>query len=150
MHSDRLEDTLNTCGAAYATSRRPNCDERSGARATERFGPRIPRSACSRSLLTAAKPPSASREFSMRAHLTILTGAAALSVALSACSVNPAAAVCNGIPVQTGPIPQLIYPVPGYGPVPDDSTFIVVAYPGNPSLAQTITLAEKNGSTVSL
>jgi hypothetical protein len=85
----------------------------------------------------------------MRSSLVKLTGAAALVAALTSCSVSPSS-FCYGVPVQNGAIPQLIYPVPGYNKVPDNATFIVVAYPGDASLAQTITLSQKGGSTVAL
>jgi hypothetical protein len=86
----------------------------------------------------------------MRSSLASLLGGSAVIVALASCSVNPAAAVCNSVPLKSVAIPQLIYPVPGYAKVPDNAAFIVVAYPDAPSLAQTITLSAKAGASQSL
>jgi len=85
----------------------------------------------------------------MRSSLVKLTGVACFAATLASCSVSPSS-VCFGVPVTQGAVPQLIYPTPGYNNVPDNATFIVVAYPANASLAQTITLSQKGGSTVAL
>lgn len=85
----------------------------------------------------------------MRSFLKIAGAASALVASAASCAVNPSS-LCYAAPVSPGAVPQLIYPVPGYSKVPDNATFIVVAYPNAPSTAQTITLAENNGGTVAL
>jgi hypothetical protein len=86
----------------------------------------------------------------MRSPLVSLTAATALAATLSSCGVNPAASVCNSVPLKTVTVPQLIYPTPGYTKLADNATFIVVAYPDAPSLAQTITITPKGGATLAL
>lgn len=86
----------------------------------------------------------------MRTSLRLSLSAAVTAVALSSCSVNPAAPLCNAVQLKNIATPQLIYPVPGYASVPSAATFIVVAYPGSPADAQTITLTVKGHSAVAL
>ena len=86
----------------------------------------------------------------MRYRHVVLVVMSALGTALASCSVNASSLFCNPVPLKTVSIPQLIYPVPGYAKVPDTATFIVVAYPAAPQLAQTITLTPHNGAAVSL
>jgi hypothetical protein len=86
----------------------------------------------------------------MRTSLGAYLGATAAVLALSSCSVNPAAPLCNAVSLKNIATPQLIYPVPGYASVPDASTFIVVAYPAAPADAQTITITPKGEAAVAL
>jgi len=86
----------------------------------------------------------------MRSPLRMSIGAAVLATTLASCSVNPSNIFCTPVGLKSVPIPQLIYPVPGYAHVPDNATFIVVAYPAAPQLAQTITLTPHTGATLSL
>ena len=86
----------------------------------------------------------------MRYRHAALFALSALAAALASCSVNASNLLCNPVPLKSVAIPQLIYPVPGYAKVPDNTTFIVVAYPAAPSLAQTITLTPHNGAAISL
>ena len=86
----------------------------------------------------------------MRRSVVAYLGASAIAVALSSCSVNAASDLCAPVGIKSIQVPQLIYPVPGYAQMPDNQPFIVVAYPGSPALAQTITITPSHGVAVSL
>jgi hypothetical protein len=79
---------------------------------------------------------------------SILAAAASL-LSLCACSGN-SSPLCTTVPIQNVATPQMVYPVSGYGKVPDDATSMVVAYTAAPELAQTLTITPGGGAAIAL
>jgi hypothetical protein len=82
--------------------------------------------------------------------LATLVGASALALSLSACGGGLSHALCTTIGLRDVGVPELIYPVPGYGKVPDNAPAMVVALTGAPQLMQTITITPNGGGAISL
>lgn len=83
--------------------------------------------------------------------LATLIGATALALSVTACGGGAFKnALCTNVGLQTGAIPEQIYPVPGYSKVPNDAPAMVVALTGAPQLMQTITLTPNGGGAISL
>jgi hypothetical protein len=85
----------------------------------------------------------------MRSTCAAFVGAATLAASLAACSANNNP-ICTTVPLKNVAIPQLIYPVSGYDHVPVSAPAMVVAYPADPALAQTITLTPPHSAPIAL